>query len=98
MIVTLNDDKDEDPIVVRGEPRSAAMLAENIIRQHRLVDGSVGISGVTDYQIINITQFYLGSVIAEVYDEPAVEASYADLDVYALAKYPRRRKRIHTDG
>jgi hypothetical protein len=34
--------------------------------------------------------FYLANVMVEVYDEPNVEADYAKLDVYALAKYPRR--------
>src|ERR1700730_5885689 len=91
--LTLYDSKDT-PIMVRVSPTSAALQCERIIREYRLVDGHVGVKGeascFNDLHATRNLMFYLANVMVEVYDEPNVEADYAKLDVYALAKYPRR--------
>jgi hypothetical protein len=72
----------------------AALQCEKIIREYRLVDGHVGVKGegscFNDLHATRNLMFYLANVMVEVYDEPNVEADYAKLDVYAIAKYPRR--------
>jgi len=91
--LTLYDGKDT-PIMVRGTHREAALQCEKIIREYRLVDGHVGVKGegscFNDLHATRNLMSYLANVMVEVYDEPNVEAHYAELDVYAIAKYPRR--------
>ena len=84
--LTLYDGKDT-PIMVRGTHREAALQCEKIIREYRLVDGR---SCFNDLHATRNLMFYLANVMVEVHDEPNVEADYAKLDVYAIAKYPRR--------
>jgi hypothetical protein len=91
--LTLYDGKDT-PIMVRGTHREAALQCEKIIREYRLVDGYVGVKGkgscFNGLHSISNLMFYLANVMVEVYHEPNVEADYAKLNVYAIAKYPRR--------
>src|ERR1700686_1203914 len=91
--LTLYDGK-VTPFMARGTDREVALQCEKIIREYRLVDGHVSMNGegscFNDLHAIRNLMFYLANVMVEVYDEPDVEAHYAKLDVYALAKYPRR--------
>jgi hypothetical protein len=91
--LTLYDGKDT-PIRVRGTHSEAALQCEKIIREYSLVDGHVGVKGegscFNSLHSISNLMFYLANVMVEVYHEPNVEAYYAKLDVYAIAKYPRR--------
>jgi hypothetical protein len=94
IVLSLYDGK-EQPIEIRGTHREAAIKGEEFIRKYRLVDGHVGIQGegrsFPDVRATRILMHYLGTVIAEVYDEAHVEASYSKIDPYAIAKYPRRQ-------
>jgi hypothetical protein len=67
-----------------------AVVLEDI-REYRLVDGHVGVKGegscFNDLHATRNLMSYLANVMVEVYDEPNVEAHYAKLDVYAIAKY-----------
>jgi len=91
--LTLYDGKDTQ-IMVRGTHREAALQCEKIIRECRLVDGHVGMKGegscFNDLHATRNLMFYLANVMVEVYHEPNVEVDYAKLNVYAIAKYPRR--------
>jgi hypothetical protein len=66
----------------RFEPRSF------LWQEHRTAHEQVDL-GNQAHSISNL-MFYLANVMVEVYHEPNVEADYAKLNVYAIAKYPKR--------
>ena len=94
MIALTFYDGGDTPIMVRGTHREAALQCEKIIREYCLVDGHVGVKGegscFNGLHSISNLMFYLANVMVEVYHEPNVEVDYAKLNVYAIAKYPRR--------
>lgn len=83
-----------DPIVgpteIVGSYDAVAKEAEKIIRQGRLIDGNVIVKWFEAGREANSRNFvlltYIADVMREVFEAPQVEASYATVDIYAIAK------------